>query len=93
MIWSTQTLERFKQSRNTAGLNMRPLTGDANAGALHKHKKRYHWQYVKFRAIFSVHQGQQQLIRSAQFGGPPEVSQPFRDHRQHLIKSFALDAR
>ncbi|MFN8386718.1 MAG: hypothetical protein U0X92_09900 [Anaerolineales bacterium] len=50
---------------------------------------------MKFRPILPtpVHQGQQQLIRSGSVWAAPEVSQPFRDHRQHLIKSFALDAR
>jgi hypothetical protein len=49
---------------------------------------------MKFGPILTpVHQGQQQLVRSAQFGRSAEVSQTFFDHGQHLFKGLSLDAR
>jgi hypothetical protein len=48
---------------------------------------------MKFGSIFSpVHQGHQQLIGSAQFRRPPEVTQPFLYDFEHLFKGCSLYA-
>jgi hypothetical protein len=49
---------------------------------------------MKFGSILSpVHQGHQQLIRSAQFRRSPKIAQPLFNDLQHLFKCFSLYAR
>ena len=49
---------------------------------------------MKLGPVFSpVHQGHQQLIRSAQLRWSPEVSQPFLHDCEHLFEGFALYTR